>query len=235
MQLPTVKRLPNFAAIVPLAFALFSALVGCQQQMGNQPAFRPLEKNSFFADGRSSRPLVAGTIARGQLETDVAFFTGRRKRLPKPEVIVAAGQEAGKPAVRQVNPDDMSSYVGEFPLEIPDALVERGRERYTIYCAVCHGAYGYGDGVVVSRGFTPPPSFHIQRLRDAPVGYLFAVQTYGYGAMADYADQISPRDRWAIVAYLRVLQLSQNVPLADLPAGEREPIVAKVESQSGGR
>jgi mono/diheme cytochrome c family protein len=218
-----------------LLCGLCLALVGCQQKMGNQPAYRPLEKSSFFGDDRSARPLVAGTIARGQLETDVAFFTGRRERLPKPEVVVAAGQDAGKPAVRQVNPDDMSSYVDAFPLEIADALVERGHERYTIYCAVCHGAYGYGDGVVVSRGFTPPPSFHIQRLRDAPVGYLFAVQTYGYGAMADYADQVSPHDRWAIVAYLRVLQLSQNLPLADLPAGERERILAKLESKSGGR
>jgi mono/diheme cytochrome c family protein len=218
-----------------LLCGLLLAQAGCQQQMGKQPAYRPLEKSSFFADGRSSRPLVAGTIARGQLETDVAFFTGRRERLPKPMVVVAAGQEAGKPAVRQVNPDDMSSYVDAFPLESPDALVERGRERYSIYCAVCHGAYGYGDGVVVSRGFTPPPSFHIPRLREAPVGYLFAVQTYGYGAMADYAEQIAPRDRWAIVAYLRVLQLSQNVPLADLPATDREQILVKLESQSGGR
>jgi len=200
--------------------------------MGKQPAFRPLEKSTFFADGRSERPLVRGTIARGQLETDVAFFTGRRERLPKPEIVAAAGQEASKPAVRLVNPDDMSSYIDTIPLEVTAEFIARGRERYTIYCAVCHGEYGYGDGVVVNRGFTAPPSYHIDRLRTAPVGYLFAVQTYGYGAMADYAEQIAPRDRWAIVAYLRALQLSQNVRLADLPAGEREQIVAAIESQS---
>jgi mono/diheme cytochrome c family protein len=215
-----------------LLCGIFLALVGCQQEMGKQPAFRPLEKNSFFADGRSERPLVRGTIARGQLETDVGFFTGRRERLPKPEIVAAAGQEAGKPAVRQVNPDDMSSYIDTIPLEVTSEFIDRGRERYTIYCAVCHGEYGYGDGVVVNRGFTAPPSYHIDRLRSAPVGYLFAVQTYGYGAMADYAEQIAPRDRWAIVAYLRALQLSQNVQLADLPAAERGRIVVKLESQT---
>jgi mono/diheme cytochrome c family protein len=215
-----------------LLCGIFIALAGCQQKMGEQPSFRPLEKSTFFADGRSSRPLVRGTIARGQLETDVAFFTGRRERLPKPEIVVATGQEAGKPAVRQVNPDDMSSYIDTIPLEVTTDFIARGRERYTIYCAVCHGEYGYGDGVVVNRGFTPPPSYHIDRLRSAPVGYLFAVQTYGYGAMADYAEQIAPRDRWAIVAYVRALQLSQNVPLADLPAAEREQIVAKIENQT---
>src|SRR5260221_10990824 len=94
-----------------LLCGLFLALVGCQQKMGKQPAFRPLEKNSFFADGRSSRPLVAGTIARGQLETDVAFFTGRRERLPEPEIVAAVGQEAGKPAVRQINTDRKSKYI----------------------------------------------------------------------------------------------------------------------------
>ena len=232
MQFPIVKRSPSAAAIVLLVFALLASLAGCQQKMGKQPSFRPLEETTFFADGRSSRPLVRGTIARGQLETDVAFFTGRRERSPKPEIVAAAGQEAGKPAVRQVNPDDMSSYIDTIPLEVTSEFIDRGRERYTIYCAVCHGEYGYGDGVVVNRGFTPPPSYHIDRLRSAPVGYLFAVQTYGYGAMADYAGQIVPRDRWAIVAYLRALQLSQNVRLADLPARERADIVAKLESQT---
>jgi mono/diheme cytochrome c family protein len=218
--------------------ALISALItlaGCQQEMGQQPAFRPLEPSAFFADGRSARPLIVGTVARGQLETDVGFFTGRRERAPKPEIVAAAGQEAGKPAVRLVNPDDMSSYVDGFPLAVTKQVVERGRERFTIYCAVCHGTYGYGDGIVVRRGFKAPPSYHIGRLRDAPVGYLFAVATYGYGAMADYAEQVAPRDRWAIVAYIRALQLSQSVRLADLSPDERERILPKLEADDRGR
>ncbi|HEV2971469.1 MAG TPA: cytochrome c [Pirellulales bacterium] len=210
------------------------SLVGCQQEMGKQPAFRPLEPSGFFADGRSARPLVTGTIARGQLETDVGFFTGRRERAPQPEIVAAAGQEAGKPTVRLVNPDDMASYVDNFPFAMTTQILDRGRERFTIYCAVCHGTYGYGDGIVVRRGFKAPPSYHIDRLRDAPVGYVFAVATYGYGAMADYAEQVAPRDRWAIVAYIRALQLSQRLKLADLSADERGRIIPKLEADGSG-
>jgi mono/diheme cytochrome c family protein len=126
----------------------------------------------------------------------------------------------------------MADYVDAMPMPVTPEFLERGSERYTIYCAVCHGGHGYGDGVVVERGFTRPPSYHIERLRAAPVGYFFAVQTFGYGAMADYTEQVAPRDRWAIAAYIRALQLSQNLSLADLPPDERERIQAKVEGQS---
>lgn len=208
------------------------ALAGCQQKMGKQPAFRPLEKNTFYSDNRSARPLVAGTVARGKLETDVAYFTGRRERSGAAQPIPASEQASQQPPLRPVDPDNMADYVDAMPMPVTPELLKRGRERYTIYCAVCHGGHGYGDGVVVERGFTRPPSYHIERLHDAPVGYLFAVQTYGYGAMADYAEQVAPRDRWAIAAYIRALQLSQNLSLADLPADERERIQAKVENQS---
>jgi mono/diheme cytochrome c family protein len=210
-------------------------LAGCQQKMGDQPSYRPLQASDFFGDGRSARPLVEGTVARGQLETDVGLFTGRRERLPQPEVVAAAGEAAGKPAVKLVNPDDMASYIDRFPVAVTAELLERGRQRYTIYCSVCHGNYGYGDGVIVRRGFKAPPSYHIDRLRDAPVGYLFAVETYGYGAMADYAEQVSTADRWAIVAYIRALQLSQRVQLSDLAADDRDRILSKLETSERGR
>jgi mono/diheme cytochrome c family protein len=210
-------------------------LAGCQQKMGDQPSYRPLQPSAFFADGRSSRPLVEGTVARGQLETDVGLFTGRRERLPKAEVVPAAGEAAGKPAVKLVNPDDMSSYIDQFPVAVTAEMLERGRERYTIYCAVCHGEHGYGDGMIVRHGFKAPPSYHIDRLREAPVGYLFAVATYGYGAMADYAEQVSTADRWAIVAYIRALQMSQNVRLSDLAAADRDKIMAELEAKERGR
>jgi mono/diheme cytochrome c family protein len=210
-------------------------LAGCQQKMGDQPSYRPLQPSDFFIDGRSARPLIEGTVARGQLETDVGLFTGRRERLPKPEVVPAAGEIAGRPAVKLVNPDDMSSYIDRFPVTVTAGLLDRGRQRYTIYCAVCHGNYGYGDGVIVRRGFKAPPSYHIDRLRDAPVGYLFAVETYGFGAMADYAEQVSTRDRWAIVAYIRALQLSQRVQLSDLMAADRDKILAELEVAERGR
>jgi mono/diheme cytochrome c family protein len=202
--------------------------------MGDQPSYRPLQPSTFFSDGRSARPLVEGTVARGQLETAVGLYTGRRERLPKPEVVAAAGEAAGKPAVRLVNPDDMSSYIDRFPIAVTDELLNRGRQRYAIYCSVCHGEYGYGDGVIVRRGFKAPPSYHIDRLRDAPVGYLFAAETYGYGAMADYADQVSTPDRWAIVAYIRALQLSQRVQLSDLAADDRDRILSKLETSERG-
>jgi mono/diheme cytochrome c family protein len=210
-------------------------LAGCQQKMGDQPAYRPLQPSDFFGDGRSARPLVEGTVARGQLETDIGLFTGRRERLPKAEVVPAAGEADGKPAVKLVNPDDMSSYIEQFPVAVTAELLHRGRQRYTIYCSVCHGNYGYGDGMIVRRGFKAPPSYHIDRLRDAPVGYLFAVPTYGYGAMSDYAEQVPTMDRWAIVAYIRALQLSQNVRLTDLAAADREKILSELETGERGR
>jgi hypothetical protein len=171
-------------------------LVGCQQKMAEQPRYEPLEPSAFFPDGRSSRPLVPGTVARGQLQTDEHFYTG---------------QSAG----RQVD---------TFPFPVTLQVLQRGQERYDIYCSPCHGRLGNGEGMIVRRGLCCPPSFHLDRLREAPVGHFFDVITHGFGAMAAYAAQVSPADRWAIIAYSRALQLSQRSALVDLPAEERDKV-----------
>lgn len=177
------------------ATAALMLIAGCRQDMQDQPKYIPLRPSSFFADGRSERPLVEGTVARGHLNDDTAFFTGKTD---------------GKP-------------VDAFPLPVTRAVLDRGQERYNIYCSPCHDRLGNGHGMIAQRGFNhpPPQSYHIDRLRQAPVGYFFDVITNGLGAMPDYAAQIEPRDRWAIVAYVRVLQLSQHASLDDVPAERR--------------
>jgi mono/diheme cytochrome c family protein len=173
--------------------ALLSALTGCHTDMRDQPRYEPLEASDFFADGQSARLPVPGTVARGQLHEDEAFYTGRSE-----------GQ-----------------FVSELPIEVDRDLLVRGQERFNIYCSVCHGKTGVGDGMIVQRGFRRPPSYHIDRLRNAPAGHFFDVMTHGFGAMPSYAAQIEPRDRWAIVAYVRVLQVSQNATLDDVPVADR--------------
>ncbi len=172
------------------------ALLGlaCRQDMHDQPRFEPLEKSSFFADGRASRPRVAGVVARGERELDPHLELGR-----------ADGE-----------------FATTFPRPVTRATLERGRERYDIFCAPCHDRAGTGEGIAVLRGLKQPASLHVERLRAAPPGYFFDVITRGFGAMSDLADRIDPSDRWAIVAYVRALQHSQNATLADVPAEERE-------------
>ena len=204
-------------------------LPACQQQMAKQPSHRPLEPSEFFADGRSARPLVEGTVARGHLRTDTHLFTGRRgpaAEVTRAAAVIGAGGEGLLPAVVAALAEQ--PYVDHFPVPITRRVLERGRARFTIFCAVCHGASGYGDGIVVQRGFTRPPSYHTDRLRSAPVGYFYEVITHGFGSMPDYAEQVPPRDRWAIVAYLRALQLSQHAPLKDLPDAQRDLVRAKL-------
>jgi len=197
--------------------------------MAKQPSHRPLEPSEFFADGRSARPLVEGTVARGHLRTDTQLFTGRRgpaAEATRAAAVIGAGGEGLLPAVAAALAEQ--PYVDHFPVPITRRVLERGRARFTIFCAVCHGASGYGDGIVVQRGFTRPPSYHTDRLRSAPVGYFYEVITHGFGSMPDYAEQVPPRDRWAIVAYLRALQLSQHAPLKDLPDAQRDLVRAKL-------
>jgi mono/diheme cytochrome c family protein len=184
-------------------------LPACQQRMAVQPGIRPDEGSSFFADGRASRPLVAGTVARGHLRTDLPLFTGKRTRRSADWAVAAA---LLGPAAAAATSDDVDT----FPFEITRAVLEHGQNRYMIYCVVCHDPLGTGRGKIVERGYTPPPSYHIDRLRTAPVGHFFDVITNGYGSMPDYKQQIPPRDRWAIVAYLRALQLSQHFPAREL-------------------
>jgi cytochrome c553 len=180
-----------------LALALVSLLAGCRQDMHNQPKYTPLRSSDFFPDGRSARAPVPGTVARGELREDTVFYTGKV--------------------------DDQ--FAVRFPMPVTRALLERGQERYNIYCAPCHARTGNGFGVVVQRGYRRPVSFHDPRLRAAAPGYYFDVMTRGFGAMSDYAAQISPEDRWAIAAYVRALQLSQHASLADLPPVQREQLM----------
>ena len=175
-----------------MVLALAAATVACRQDMHDQPKFIPLRPATFFDDGRSARPLVEGTVARGHLDDDTAFYTGK-------------GPD-GKP-------------LDTFPFPVTKEVIERGQERFNIYCTPCHGRTGNGDGMIVRRGFRHPPSYHIDQLRQLSNGYIFDVITNGFGAMPDYAAQIPARDRWAIVAYIRALQLSQNASVInDAPA-----------------
>jgi len=175
-----------------LAIAGAALLTACRQDMHNQPKYRGLRASTFFADGSSARPLVEGTIARGTLQTDEAFFTGKNG----------------------------TAMVTELPFPVDAAVLDRGEERFNIYCTPCHGRVGAGDGVVVQRGYRTPPSFHIERLRTVEIGHFFDVMTNGFGAMPDYRVQVSPRDRWNIAAYIRALQLSQHATTADVPGGD---------------
>ncbi len=161
---------------------------GCRylkQDMANQPKNRPLSPSDFFDDGRSERPLVENTVARGSIADDELFV-----------------------------PKDSDN----FPLPVNRELLERGEERYKIFCTPCHGLQGDGNGMIATRGMKHPPTFHQDRLRQAPNGYFYDNITNGFGAMYGYSAQISPRDRWAIIAYVRALQLSRNAKVADLPA-----------------
>ena len=167
--------------------------------MFNQPYSKPLRYSDFFQDNHmASRPVVPNTIARGQLDADQALYTGMLG----------------------------SNLVADFPFPITREVLERGQQRFEIYCAVCHGRTGDGNGMIVQRGFPPPPSYHIDRLRQAPVGHFFDVMTHGYGVMYSYAARVEPHDRWAIAAYIRVLQLSHNAKLQDVPAPERARLEA---------
>jgi mono/diheme cytochrome c family protein len=174
---------------IALGLVALAILVGCRNDMHDQPRFKPLAESDFYADLRSSRAPVEGTVARGDLREDSYFYTGK----------IGA------------NPGDY------MPAEVPvnEETLARGRERFNIYCAPCHSRVGDGNGMLPQRGYRHPPSYHQDRLRKAPLGYFFDVMTNGFGAMPDYAMQITPEDRWKIVAYIRALQLSQNATAAD--------------------
>jgi mono/diheme cytochrome c family protein len=180
-----------------------AAATACRQDMHDQPKYIPLRPSDFFGDLRSERPLLDGTVARGHLKDDAAFYTGK-------------GPD-GKP-------------VDTFPFPVTQQVLDRGQQRFNIYCTPCHGHLGDGNGMIPSRGFRHPPTYHQDRLRKVPNGYIFDVISTGFGAMPDYAAQIEPRDRWAVVAYVRALQLSQNATVADVPADA----CGQLDGQAGG-
>lgn len=188
-----------------LIVAAFGAGCGVRFDMQDQPRYRAYKKSDFFTDGRASRDLIPGTVARGQLRENKAFYTGQIDN-PNPNAAVQSTVDAGGNTIVTSFPNAIQ----EFPLPVTQELVDRGQERYNIYCSTCHGALGEGDGMIVRRGFPKPPTYHDDRLRNAPVGHFFDVITKGFGRMSSYASVVSPADRWAIVAYIRALQLSQN-------------------------
>jgi mono/diheme cytochrome c family protein len=179
------------AGLAVLSAAILAC--ACRQDMHDQPKYKPLRASEFFTDGRSERPLIAGTVPRGYLRDDDHLYLGK------------------------VNGQDAPT----FPFAIDARAMARGQERYNIYCAPCHGRVGDGDGMIVRRGYRKPPSLHDERLRQSPPGHYFDVMTNGFGAMPDYAVQIAVEDRWAVIAYVRALQLSQRAAAADVPPAAR--------------
>jgi mono/diheme cytochrome c family protein len=177
-----------------MLLALSVLVLGCNQQMAQQPSYRPFAPSDLFADGSSARPIPPDTVAQNAPIADPRETTGKS----------ADGQD-----------------LRDIPLPVTRDLVLRGQSRFNIFCAPCHGQAGYGDGVIVERGFTPPPSFHTDTLRNAPAGHYFDVVTHGFGAMPSYAPQVPPDDRWAIIAYIRALQRSQHATVGDVPADQR--------------
>jgi mono/diheme cytochrome c family protein len=199
---------------------------GCRQDMHDQPKYRPqrpIDQIGSINDGTSARPQVEGTVARDQLRDDVEFYTGKLRTAQTPATAPAQtpSAQAANPQADQNGAPTYQGFVTEFPMRITAADLDRGQERFNIYCSVCHGRVGDGSGMIVKRGFRRPPSFHDERLRNAPIGYFFDVETNGFGAMPDYASQIPPEDRWRIIAYIRALQLSQRAAFGDVPASDR--------------
>jgi mono/diheme cytochrome c family protein len=185
----------NLRKFLPAILLLVSATGGCRLDMHLQPYYRTLSKSDFFADGRSARLPIEGTVARGDLHEDAYLYTGKIGNAP-----------------------------GDYmPFPVTKEVLERGRERFNINCTPCHGRVGDGNGFIPSRGFRKPPSYHMERLRKVPIGYFFDVMTNGFGVMPEYGTQVAPYDRWCIAAYIRALQLSQNATATDIPSGQKIP------------
>lgn len=182
-------------------------LAGCRLDMHVQPKYLPYDKTNFFADGRSERQPVPGTVARGHLRLDELLYSGK---------------------INGVVAD-------QFPFPITPEDLKRGQEQFNIYCTPCHDYLGYGNGMIVQRGFPQPPSYHIERLRAAPVGHFFEVMTNGFGRMYSYAARVTPEDRWRIAAYIRVLQLSQHASVDDVPANHRADLSAPAKGETAGQ
>ena len=176
--------------------ALLLALTACRNDMHDQPRYKPLAASDFFSDHRSARPLVEGTIARGHLRLDDARYTGK------------------------IDGND----IDQFPIPIAKADIERGQNRFNVYCTPCHGRLGDGNGMVVLRGYRQAASYHTEKLVKAPVGHYFDVITNGFGAMPSYASRVTPDDRWRVIAYIRALQLSESAKIGDVPPEKQKDL-----------
>jgi mono/diheme cytochrome c family protein len=188
-----------FALALTVALAL--AAGGCTRDMKDQPKVKTFAASTFYDDGAASRPLPPGTVPRGFLREDKRLYAGL---------------------------DENGKFVTQIPVTVDTALLQRGHQRFDIFCSPCHGRVGDGRGMIVQRGFKQPPTYHSDRLRGVRDGYIFDVITNGFGQMSSYASQVPPRDRWAIVAYVRALQLSQYVDTAKLPQPERTQIEREI-------
>lgn len=229
--------------LAALAMGLCFLTTACQQEMARQPSYRPLEHTEFYADGRASRSLVEGSEPWRGGERGTASVTTYRRDSDYADVVRAVAV-VGTPGINVLAPLLTLSRVEDFvdvcPIAIDRKALERGKERFNIYCSVCHDTLGTGNGKIVERGYLRPPNYHTDYsrgferrglkvlLREAPIGYFYDVITRGYGGMPDYSSQIPPDDRWKIVAYIRVLQRSQLVPLKNLPVNEREKFRAEL-------
>jgi len=221
--------------------------VGCRYDMQDQPRYKAHKQSDFFKDGKAMRELPAGTVPRGFLREDKALYTGKMEagqNTPKPAPAGTPTTDAAGNALVT----DFSGLISEFPVPVTKELADRGEQRYKVFCIVCHGPVGNGDGMIVRRGFSKPPTYNDDRLRNAPVGHFYDVITNGQGKMNGYASQIPVADRWAIVAYIRTLQISQNPNPADLPINPAtkanttptannadRAATAKINTERGGR
>lgn len=189
------KPAPRLHSIFYLLSSIFFlCTTGCRRDMFSQPSSQPLEHSSFFQDNQmASRPLPPHTVARGHLDEDEVFYTGKIG----------------------------NNLVTTLPFPVTHELLLRGQQRFDIYCSPCHGRSGDGNGMIRQRGYPAPPSYHIDRLREAPIGHFFDVITHGYGIMYSYAERVEPQDRWAIAAYIRALQLSRDAKISDVPQDQR--------------
>lgn len=192
---------------IAIVLATLLMATACRQDMQDQPKYKPLGESKFFPDGRMARPIPAGTIARDELNDTDSFHTGQGN----------------------------GTFLDTIPVPVTAALLHRGRDRFDIFCSPCHGRLGDGNGMVAQRGVRAPANLHTDRLRSVPPGYIYQVIANGYGAMGDYADQIPTGDRWAIVAYVRALQLSRNATLTDISSNDRAELEKQAQHLNGAR
>ncbi|MFN2515494.1 MAG: cytochrome c [Pyrinomonadaceae bacterium] len=245
--LPTIFRLPTAHCPLRTIFVLVLTVhcllltTSCRRDMQDQPKMKPYRSSTFFADGQSSRQLVEGTVPRGFLKLDTEFFTGKKRgkatSSATPAETQSGPQPSGPGSVAGSIPQGAAAYPDDlevFPIPVTKEMVTRGKERYEIFCSACHGLTGNGDGMIVRRGFRRAATFNDDRLRQAPVGHFFDAITNGWGAMPSYAPQIPAQDRWAIIAYIRALQLSQQSQQAQTPGAQASPTRSPAP-QAGGQ